>query len=100
MHWGKLARREIVPPFIPHLYSVNFDQRFLSVPVSLAFNSESLISGNAKESVFISQKSRATNKESQISKHYNSVKANRHTRNMQNNLSTIIKNNLDPLWLG
>jgi len=28
LHWGKLAKREVVPPFIPHLYSINFDKRW------------------------------------------------------------------------
>mmetsp|Transcript_30450 Transcript_30450/g.26962 ORF Transcript_30450/g.26962 Transcript_30450/m.26962 type:complete len:151 (+) Transcript_30450:405-857(+) len=56
VHWGKLAKEEVVPPFIPDLYSIHFDKGFLNVPVHLAFNSEEYQKSQKKESIYIDQK--------------------------------------------
>jgi serum/glucocorticoid-regulated kinase 2 len=40
LHWGKLAKKEVIPPFIPDLYTINFDKAFLNLSVHLAFDQE------------------------------------------------------------
>ena len=59
VHWGKLAKKEVAPPFIPDLYSINFDKGFLNVPLHLAFNSKEDSMSKQKESAYVHQKKEA-----------------------------------------
>ena len=59
VHWGKLARREVVPPYIPDLYECNFADEFLRIPVRHAFHPKTILNhknSRNKESIYVQPK--------------------------------------------
>lgn len=96
LHWGELVKKNVIPPFIPDLYTVNFDKGFLNVPVNLAFNPETFSKTNNKESVYVQQNQ--INDKSIQKQFIKSVRLTRNNENMDPSFSTK-KNDMGPQWL-
>jgi serine/threonine protein kinase len=98
LHWGKLAKKEVIPPFIPDLYTINFDKAFLNLSVHLAFDQETFWKTNSKESVYIQQKQKNGNKTA--SKNLNkSMKLTRNNENLSPSTPWASRKDKSPMWL-
>lgn len=42
LHWGKLSKKQVIPPMIPDLYKINFGKEFLGTPIHMAFHPTTL----------------------------------------------------------
>mmetsp|Transcript_20063 Transcript_20063/g.19666 ORF Transcript_20063/g.19666 Transcript_20063/m.19666 type:complete len:230 (+) Transcript_20063:811-1500(+) len=98
VHWGKLARREVAPPFVPDLYKVNFERCFLEVPISQALNFKSLVEERKENDKTISDKN-ASNRNTNYKNYAKSVKLGRLSRNVDNELSITVQKENDPDWI-
>ena len=100
LHWGKLAKREVIPPFIPSLYSIDFDKSFLSISVSKAFDSESYKTDLNLKSIYIQQNfTRDQFKSAFVD--YTWIKSRPNNNSPFNpKKRNEFKRDLDPNWLG
>jgi serine/threonine protein kinase len=60
LHWGKLAKKQVIPPYIPDLYKLNFDIGFWQLPIDLVFDPKTILKKNKKESVYLEPKNHAS----------------------------------------
>ncbi|CAI2360876.1 unnamed protein product [Moneuplotes crassus] len=98
VHWGKLAKREVAPPFVPDLYKVDFERCFLDIPINQALNMECLpviIEGD-EESVRIESSA----KKNSNSKNYaKSMRLDRINRKVDIDLSKTVQKDKNPDWI-
>ena len=99
LHWGKLAKREVIPPFIPNLYNIDFDKSFLSIPISKAFDSEWFKDDSNLKSIYIQQNfTRDQFKNAFVD--YTGVKSRYNNSPLNPQKKSHFRKDLDPNWLG
>lgn len=100
LHWGKLTKRQVIPPYIPDLYTISFDKSFIKLPIQLAFDIDTYLQSKSKDKP-ITQVKNQTLPKSAFSKYISSVKITRNKEQLNPKKSKAsIRRDLDPHWLG
>lgn len=94
VHWGRLTRREVAPPFVPDLYKVNFERWFLEIPLWSA------VSSSALEEKKDDQESNGNDKQNKSKNFAKSVKLRRNSQNKNTDLSMTVQREINPDWIG